>query len=168
MVAAILTGYPQVMLAAGRPRPLMIFNCCVLVAYGLVVFATAGLGLAAVAIAVVGVHLAMLAAVYLILFRRVLGMPIGRLVTDLAPAVAGTALVLAVGFPLAELLRAADLGAAPIVLIAGLAGLCTQALALRALFPHVWADVSGLLRRLLPDRLSLAIGRFPRARTETG
>jgi hypothetical protein len=36
--------------------------------------------------------------------------------------------------------------------IAGLAGVAAQALALRALFPRVWADVSGLLRRLLPDR----------------
>lgn len=168
MVAAILTGYPQVMLAAGRPRPLMIFNCCVLIVYGLAVFATANLGLATVAVAVVAVHLAMLAAVYLVLFRRVLGMPIGRLVTDLAPAVAGSALVLAVGFPLAELLRSASAGPALIVLLAGCVGLCTQALALRALFPRVWADVSGLLRRLLPDRLPLPARRFPRARTETG
>ena len=168
MVAAILTGYPQVMLAAGRPRPLMIFNCCVLVVYGLAVFATADLGLATVAVAVVAVHLAMLAAVYLVLFRRVLGMPIGRLVTDLAPAVAGSALVLAVGFPLAELLRSTNAGPALIVLLAGCVGLCTQALALRALFPRVWADVSGLLRRLLPDRLPLPARRFPRARTETG
>jgi O-antigen/teichoic acid export membrane protein len=152
MIAAILTGYPQVMLAAGRPRPLMVFNCCVLVAYAVAVYLTAGLGLVAVAIAVVAIHLAILAAVYLILFRSVLGLPIGRLVTDLAPAVAGSALVLAVGFPLADLLREAGLAPPLIVLLAGLAGIAAQALALRALFPGVWADVSGLLRRLLPDR----------------
>ena len=164
MIAAILTGYPQVMLAAGRPRPLMVFNVCVLVAYAVAVFFTAELGLVAVAIAVVAIHLAILAAVYLVLFRSVLGLPIGRLVTDLAPAVAGSALVLAVGFPLADLLRDVDLAAPLIVLVAGLAGIAAQALALRALFPHVWADVSGLLRRLLPDRLPLgraAIGSSP-------
>jgi O-antigen/teichoic acid export membrane protein len=155
MVAAILTGYPQVMLAAGRPRPLMIFNCCVLLAYGLAVYLTAGLGLVAVALAVVGVHVAILAAVYLVLFRGVLGMPIRRLVTDLAPAVVGSALVLATGFPLAELLRRADLAAPLLVLAVGGVGLLVQGAALRALFPRVWADVSGLLRRLLPDRIPL-------------
>jgi O-antigen/teichoic acid export membrane protein len=152
MIAAILTGYPQVMLAAGRPRPLMVFNCCVLVAYGAAVYLTAGLGLVAVALAVVAIHVAILAAVYLVLFRSVLGLPIRRLVTDLAPAVAGSALVCAVGFPLADLLREADVAAPLIVLLAGLAGVGAQALSLRALFPPVWADVSGLLRRLLPDR----------------
>ena len=45
----------------------------------------------------------MLAAVYLVLFRQVLGIPIGRLVTDLAPALVGSLLVLAAGLPLASL-----------------------------------------------------------------
>ena len=142
MIAAILTGYSQVMLAAGRPRALLIFNCVVLVAYALAVFVTAKQGLVTVALAVVGVHVAMLAAVYLVLFRRVLGMPVGRLFTDLAPAAATAALVLAVGLPVADLLRGA--GAAPvlIVLLAGLAGCVVQALALRAFFPEVWSDIS--------------------------
>jgi lipopolysaccharide exporter len=154
MIAAILTGYSQVMLAAGRPRALLIFNCVVLVAYGLAVFATAKQGLVTVALAVVGVHVAMLTAVYLILFRRVLGMPVGRLFTDLAPAAATAALVLVVGLPVADLLRGAGVAPLPIVLLAGLAGCAVQALALRAFFPEVWSDVSRLLRRLLPDRLA--------------
>jgi O-antigen/teichoic acid export membrane protein len=152
MIAAILTGYPQVMLAAGRPRPLMIFNCCVLVAYGLTVFATAGLGLDGVAVAVVLVHVAMLAAVYLILFRRVLGMPIGRLVGDLAPAVLGSAAIVAVGLPLAAFLREIGTAAPILILLAGGVGLLVQALTLRLFFPVVWADVSSLVRRILPSR----------------
>jgi len=154
MIAAVLTGYSQVMLAAGRPRALLTFNCVVLVAYGLAVFLTARQGLVTVSLAVVGVHVAMLAAVYLVLFRRVLGMPVGRLFTDLAPAAATATLVLAAGLPVADLLRRA--GAAPvlIVLLAGLAGCIVQALALRVFFPEVWSDVSRLLRRLLPDRLA--------------
>jgi O-antigen/teichoic acid export membrane protein len=154
MIAAILTGYSQVMLAAGRPRALLIFNCVVLVAYGLAVFLTAKQGLVTVSLAVVGVHVAMLAAVYLVLFRRVLGMPVRRLFTDLAPAAATAALVLAAGLPVADLLRGA--GAAPVLTVglAGLAGCAVQALALRAFFPEVWSDVSRLLHRLLPDRLA--------------
>ncbi len=152
MIAAILTGYSQVMLAAGRPRALLIFNCMVLVVYALAVFVTAKQGLVTVALAVVGVHVAMLAAVYLILFRRVLGMPVGRLFTDLAPAVATAALVLIVGLPVADLMRGAEASPVLTVLLAGLAGCCVQALALRALFPEVWDDVSRLLRRILPSR----------------
>jgi O-antigen/teichoic acid export membrane protein len=154
MIAAILTGYSQVMLAAGRPRALLVFNCVVLVAYGLAVFLTARQGLVTVSLAVVGVHVAMLAAVYLVLFRRVLGMPVGRLFTDLAPAAATAALVLAVGMPVADLMRRADAAPVLIVLVAGLAGCIVQALALRAFFAEVWSDVSRLLRRLLPDRLA--------------
>jgi O-antigen/teichoic acid export membrane protein len=152
MIAAILTGYPQVMLAAGRPRPLMIFNCCVLVVYGLVVYATAGLGLDAVAVAVVLVHVGMLAAVYLVLFRRVLGMPIGRLVGDLGPAVLGSAAIVAVGLPLAAFLREIGTAAPILILLAGGVGLLVQALTLRFFFPAVWADVSLLVRRVLPSR----------------
>jgi O-antigen/teichoic acid export membrane protein len=152
MIAAILTGYPQLMLAAGRPGPLMIFNCCVLVVYGLAVFATAGLGLATVAVAVVAVHMAMLAAVYLILFRRVLGMPIGRLVGDLAPAVVGSFAIVAIGLPLAVLLRELGVAAPLLVVVAGGTGLLVQALTLRTCFPAVWADVSSLIRRILPSR----------------
>ncbi|HEV7482618.1 MAG TPA: oligosaccharide flippase family protein [Solirubrobacterales bacterium] len=150
MIAAILTGYPQLMLAAGRPRPLMIFNCCVLVVYGLAVFATASLGLATVAVAVVVVHVAMLAAVYLILFRRVLGMPIGRLVGDLAPAVVGSAAIVAVGLPLAALLRELSFPSPLLIVVAGSTGLLVQALTLRTCFPAVWTDISSLIRRVLP------------------
>jgi len=154
MIAAILTGYSQVMLAAGRPRALLIFNCVVLALYAFAVFLTAKQGLVTVAVAVVGVHVAMLAAVYLVLFRRVLGMPVGRLFTDLAPAAATAALVLVVGLPLADLMRGAGAASVLIVLVAGLAGCFVQALALRAFFPEVWNDVFRLLRRLLPDRLA--------------
>jgi O-antigen/teichoic acid export membrane protein len=152
MIAAILTGYPQVMLAAGRPRPLLIFNCFVLVGYALAVYLTASQGLVTVALAVVAIHVAILAAVYLVLFRRVLGMPIRRLVTDLAPAVAAATLVVVVGLPLADLMRNLDAGALPTIFVAGLAGLCVQAISLRAFFPEVWDDIARLLRRLLPNR----------------
>ena len=152
MIAAILTGYPQVMLAAGRPRPLLVFNCFVLLGYGLAVYLTARQGLVTVALAVVAVHVVILAAVYLVLFRRVLGMPIGRLVTDLAPAVAAAALVVAVGLPLADLMRQIDAGALPTIVVAGAAGLCVQAIALRAFFPEVWGDIARIMRRLVPSR----------------
>jgi lipopolysaccharide exporter len=152
MIAAILTGYPQVMLAAGKPRALMIFNSVLLVVYGGAVWVTAPHGLVTVATAVVGVHVLMLVAVYLVLFRGVLGFPIGRLVTDLAPAVVGSALVVAVGLPLAGALRGVGAGAVPIMAAVALAGAFVHVVALRSLFPAVWADIVELVRRVLPAR----------------
>jgi O-antigen/teichoic acid export membrane protein len=152
MIAAILTGYPQVMLAMGRPRALMVFNACVLVVYGAAVFFTAKHGLVTVAVAVVGVHVAMLAAVYLILFRQVLKMPIARLVTDLAPAVVGGALVVLVGMPIAGALRDAGAGGVPIIAAVCAAGAFVHLLSLRSLFPAVWRDLASLVRRLVPSR----------------
>ena len=100
MVAAVLTGFAQVLLAAGRPAPLFRFNICVLAVYAGAVWVTASHGIVAVAIAVVGVYLGMLVAVYGVLFPRVVGIPTGRMVGDLVPAVAGSSAILALGFPL--------------------------------------------------------------------
>jgi O-antigen/teichoic acid export membrane protein len=150
MIAAILTGYPQVMLAAGKPRALMIFNCFVLALYCVTIALTAHSGLVAVATAVVGVHVAMLATVYLVLFRTVLKMPIGRLVTDLAPAVAGSALIIAVGMPLAGELRDVGANAFAIIAIVGLVGAFVHLACLRSFFPAVWDDLLSLVRRLVP------------------
>ena len=91
MIAAILTGFAQVLLAAGRPRALLRFNIGVLAVYAGAVWVTAAQGIVAVAIAVVGVYLGQLVVVYGILFRRVVGIPVGRMVGDLAPAVVGRA-----------------------------------------------------------------------------
>jgi len=151
MIAAVLTGYPQVMLAAGRPRPLMIYNCCILAVYAAAVWLTATHGLVTVATAVVGVYALMLVSVYLVLFRAVLGLPVRRLVTDLAPAVAGSALVLLVGVPLAEALRDAGAGALPILAAVALAGAALHLATLRSFFPAVWADLRSLVLRVGPS-----------------
>lgn len=152
MIAAVLTGYSQVMLAAGKPRALMLFNTCVLPIYGLAVWMTAKHGLVAVATAVVAVHVVMLAAVYLVLFRMVLKMPIGRLVTDLAPAVVGSGLIVALGLPLAGALRDAGTPAIPVVMAISVMAAVVHLATLRSLFPAVWADLGSLFRRLLPSR----------------
>ena len=116
MIAAVLTGYPQILLAAGRPRALLAFNVVpARPLRGRRPGSPRRTGMAALAIAVVGVHVAMIVAVYGVLFRESLGIPIGRLVSDLVPAVAGSVALLAVGFPLAELLRNAG---APVPVIA--------------------------------------------------
>jgi teichuronic acid exporter len=166
MIAAILTGFAQVMLAAGRPRALMTFNVVVLAVYAGAVWVTAPHGIVPVALAVVGLYAGMLAVVYGILFRRVIGMPINRMVADLGPAVVGSAALVAAGFPLAELLRSAELPVPLLAATVAAAGLSLHALVLRTLFPAVWSDLGALARRVLPARLArLAPG--PRGRAAT-
>lgn len=152
MIAAILTGYPQIMLAAGKPRALLIFNVCLLALYLGASWVAAPHGITTLAWAVVGVHVCLLVAVYTVLFRGVLGIPVRRMVTDLFPAVASSALMLGVVNPLAELLRN---GGAPILVLlaaVGAVGAWAYMAALYSLFPAVWDDVAQLTRRVLPAR----------------
>lgn len=151
MIAAILTGYPQILLAAGRPRALLVFNLVLLVLYVASSWIAAPHGITALAISVVGVHVAMLVAVYGVLFRLLLRIPIARLVTDLLPAIACSLALLAVAVPLAGLLR--DSGT-PVPLLAaavGTLGAVVYASALRSFFPVVWNDIVQLVSRILPS-----------------
>ncbi len=153
MIAAILTGFAQVLLAAGRPRELFWFNVVLLAVYSGAVFATVERGIVAVAIAVVAVYVAQLVVVYAVLFRRVVGIPVSRMVSDLAPAVVGGLALLGVCFPVAHLLRGADLPPALIVATVGALGLLIHSVVVRQLFPAVWGDLTALARRILPARL---------------
>jgi O-antigen/teichoic acid export membrane protein len=154
MVAAVLTGFAQVLLAAGRPKALFRFNICVLAVYAGAVWVTATHGIVTVAIAVVGVYLFQLVAVYGILFRFVVGIPVSRMVGDLAPAVLGSLAVLAIGFPLSEALRNMAAPAPIVIALVAPTGLAAHIAILRTFFPAVWADLFGFARRLIPTRFS--------------
>lgn len=150
MIAAVLTGYPQILLAAGKPRALLVFNVILLAVYVGASWLAAPRGITALAIAVVGVHVFLLLGVYGVLFKRVLGIPVRRLVTDLLPAVSSSVLLLAVAWPAAELMRGSGAPVPLLLAAVGLAGGAVYLCALRGLFPLVWADVAGLTRRFLP------------------
>ncbi|HEY1358065.1 MAG TPA: oligosaccharide flippase family protein [Thermoleophilaceae bacterium] len=151
MIAAILTGYPQVMLAAGKPRALMIFNVGVLAAYCVLVWFAAPHGLTTVAVAVVGIHVSMLFTVYGVLFRNVLGIPLRRLLADIAPGAVSSCALAAAAVPTLGLMH--GLGAPTFFELAavGLVGAAVYLLALRALFPAAWSDLAMLVRRLRPE-----------------
>jgi lipopolysaccharide exporter len=153
MVAAVLTGFAQVLLAAGHPKALLRFNLAVLAGYAGAVWVSASGGIVAVSIAVVGVYLVQLVAVYAVLFRRVVKIPVGRMVGDLAPAVVGSVALLAVGFPLNEALVSAGGPAFVTIGATAVTGLAVHAAILRAFFPAVWHDLAALTRRVLPQRL---------------
>ena len=149
MVAAVLTGYPQVMLAVGRPRALLNFNVVMLIAYAAIVAVVAHQGLITVAIAVVVAYLAILAGVYRLMLQRYVGISIARLVPELGPAVVGCLALAAIDEPLRRLLYP-TIGAAPTIVIAGTAGLLAYCLALRLVSRATWDDLSGLAARVLP------------------
>lgn len=165
MIAAVLAGFPQVMLARGRSRELLRFNLVVLVVYASAVLATVDRGIVAVAVAVVVVYVAKLVAVYALMLRRVLGMPIRGMIHDLAPAALGSAVLAVVGLPLVGLLQGS--GASPAMTVGAVAavGAVIHCAILRALFPSVWHDLSTLMRRVLPSRLPLPGAAAPTRRS---
>ena len=151
MIAAVLTGYPQVMLAVGRPRTLLNFNMAMLVVYAALIAITAKLGLITVAIAVVLAYVLILLGVYRFMLQRHLGIAVSRLVPELGPAVAGCLGLAAIGEPLRRLLYPA-VGAAPTIVIAGSAGIAAYCFVLRRVSRPAWDDLIGLATRVLPLR----------------
>ena len=64
MIVAVLTGYPQLISAIGKPQAMFKFNVFSLVAYGVAIGVAAGYGLIAVCIAAVSVYILRLVIVY--------------------------------------------------------------------------------------------------------
>jgi O-antigen/teichoic acid export membrane protein len=149
MVAAVLTGYPQVMLAVGRPKSLLKFNLAMLIVYAGVIALVAHQGLITIAIAVVVCYLLILIGVYRFMLQREIGISISRLVPELGPAIVGCLALAAVGEPLRRVLYPA-VGAAPTIAIAGTVGLIAYCLTLRTVSRPAWNDLCGLAARVLP------------------
>ena len=152
MISAALTGYPQVMLAVGRPRRLLHFNLVVLAVYASAVALAAGHGLTAVCWTVTGVYVGLLFAVYGLLLGPVAGIGIRRIPGDLAPAVAGCLVLAAVGVTVRTALARAGVPALPTVALVSLASLPPYAFALSRMFPPAWADVLLIIERVIPAR----------------
>jgi len=157
MFNALLTGYPQVMLAVGRPRDLMRFNCCVLVTYASAIALAASHGLVTVAITVVVVYALILAGAYRFLLRPHLGVSVGRLLPEMGPAVVGCVALVAICWPL-RIIMEPVLPRAVTLLLVGCIGLAVYGVVLKALFAPTWGDLKLLIARVIP------VGGIVRAR----
>jgi len=155
MVAAVLTGYPQVMLAVGRPQSLLRFNLVMLAGYAAAIYVAVGHGLIAVAVAASVAYLCILVGVYRFLLARAVGLSIRRLIPELGPALAGCLALAAVSEPVRLALE--PVGAPLTLALAGTAGLVTYAVALRVVSPAAWGDLALLLVRVFPP-----LGRLQR------
>lgn len=163
MIAAILTGYPQVMLAVGRPKALLRFNLVMLAGYAAAIYVAVGHGLIAVAAAASVAYLGILVGVYRFLLSPAIGLSIRRLIPELGPALVGCLALAAVSEPVRVALEPV-LGSFGTIAVAGSVGLLAYAGALRLASPATWRDLGLLLVRVFPplERLQ-RVGRRDRA-----
>ncbi|HEY6760288.1 MAG TPA: oligosaccharide flippase family protein, partial [Baekduia sp.] len=161
MIAAILTGYSQVMLAVGKPRELLRFNIVMLVVYATGITLSAKHGLTTVAITVVGMYVLILAGVYVLLLQRHVAIPAISLLHELLPATCGALALIAVGLPLRHGLDSIDAPSFITLVITGGTGLAVYAAVLRLGFKAVFEDVWMLAERVIPP-----LGRLRRQRPE--
>jgi lipopolysaccharide exporter len=148
-IQAILTGYPQLMLAIGRPRTLLLFNMAVLVTYATAITLATGHGLVVVSIVASSVYVVILVGVYRILLQRHVGISLWRIIPELGPAFVGSIALVALALPIADGLG--SFAPAPVtVLVAASAGLVAYAVVLRSFFRAAWEDFYTLLVRIVP------------------
>ncbi len=158
MLAAVLTGYAQVMLAIGKPRPLLLFNIGRLAVYATAVaVACRGGNLMTVAGAVVGAYLVILVGAYRLLLERYVGIRLRQLVPELGPAVVSSIALGAIGLPLCHLLRTAVPAVVTIAAV-GTVGLAVYVIVLRTAFSAAWTDAQMLVLRVFPQLQRLSRG----------
>ncbi len=149
MIAAILTGYSQILQAVGKPQLLLRSNVAILITYTAAVSAAVDHGLIAVAIAVVSVYLGILVGVYHFLLRPSLGLSLRSLFPELAPALVSCAGLVAISLPLRMLLER-QLPAPLTILVVAPIGLAVYGVLLRTLFRPAFNDFFRLLVRVAP------------------
>jgi lipopolysaccharide exporter len=162
MSASVGTGTGPLILAAGKPRELLVYNVVHLALYAVTVYVTASYGLTAVCVGVLTVHMVTLIGGQYFLVQRLIGIPLRTLAVELrAPGIATMAL-LAVALPLARVLDAAS---PPIAICVTALGAGTvYLLMLRVLFPSTWGDLNMVVRRVLaPKRRRFAASKQPLA-----
>lgn len=152
MTAVVMTGLGPLLLALGRPEVLLRWNLISLVPYAIMVFLTAPIGIVAVCLGVVAVRVAMMLAIHAFVFKPLAGIPVRQLWHDAGPAAVSSVALLASAWPLTRWLSGLDATPLLTLPVAGLAGVAAYALALRALFPSAWSDVTLLRDRLLARR----------------
>lgn len=151
MAATVNAGTGPIVMAAGRPRVLLVLNTVQLFAYAATVVVAAQSGLTAVCLAVVAFQLVTIALSYRFVLQRLAGITLRQLAGDLAPAVVSSALLLALAAPLNSFLDGAGTPAPVAVALTTFAAAPVYLIAMRRLFPSAWSDLEllfgGVLRR---------------------
>jgi O-antigen/teichoic acid export membrane protein len=164
MAAAVTTGSGPLVMAAGRPKALVVYNTINAFMYAGLVLLLASWGLTVVCVGVAIYHVLSLLAAQYFLVTRIVHIPFRQLWEDTSAALMGSAALLACSYPLTGLLDRAG-APAPVTIAAVIpVGLAAYVLALRKWAPAAWADMSALRRRVIsrprrtPQPVSAAVG----------
>jgi O-antigen/teichoic acid export membrane protein len=149
LVGAVTVGIGPVLTAAGRAGSLLVINGVNLVLYAALVYFAAPHGLTVVCACVAGYDVITIGGFY-VLMQRLVGIPAREFFEDALPGLVAGAGLLAVAFPITELLMNAHAPRGMTVICAAMAGGIAYCIMLRILFPATWSDVTMLLRRALP------------------
>ena len=149
MTATVSNASGALMLAAGRPRQLFVYQVLLTFFYAGAVFVASAHGITAVCIAVVTVQLVALVAAYQVMLRRTAGLSVQQLAHDLLPALCSSALMLAAVWPVRELLTGAGVPTLPTLAIAAAVAAVVYLVAISRLFPAVWQDLRLLSAHML-------------------
>lgn len=167
--AALISGTGPLILAAGKPHALVVYNGVRILVYGGAVWWAASRGgLIAVCFAVVAVQAAGLAAAQYFLLKRIVGIPVRQLWDDAVGALLGCVALLAVALPLTRLMMEADLPSLVTLGVVGSAGMAAYLLTLRILFHSAWKDLALVGRRMLARRSGRHERREPLANAGVG
>lgn len=148
MAGTMKNTIDPLILATGRPRPLMVFNICEVAVYvAMLILASSGGNLIVVCACVSGFRVVALFASYWFLLGRILDISLKELVGDAGAALGACLALVAVALPIRIGLDAA---AVPLLLACAAAAFPAYALALRLLSPTAWADLVMVVRRVLP------------------
>ena len=150
----VIDAVGTVFMATGRSRALLGFGVAHFVVYVGVVLVAANWGITGVAIASSGVHLVFVAVAYRILLHGRPEKPLRLLWADTSAAVVSCAAMAAAATPVAIALERSDTPAVAQIVIVGAVGGAVYLAALRLWFKAAWLDLSALLHRVLPDRLT--------------
>ena len=151
-VAAI--GVEPLLLAAGKPRPMLYYNLVLLAGYGAVVTWASGYGLRTVVIAVAVYQVVLVAGQFFFLESRQVGIPLRETWTAVLPAVVAAGVSLAGSYPAARAIAETGTADVVVVLAGGTFALGLYALGLRVLFPAVWSELRELTHAFVGRRAS--------------
>ncbi len=142
------------LMAAGRPRALLFYGWSQFLVYAGAILLVAPYGVVAVSVAAAGVHVVFLVAAYGVLLRDYVDSPLGQLWSDISPA--SVASLAAVGVAVSVTWALTAVGAPPglEVLLVSIAGAPVYLIVLRTFFRASWGDLTTLVRRVLPERVS--------------
>ncbi|MCA1569562.1 MAG: oligosaccharide flippase family protein [Chloroflexi bacterium] len=153
MARMINNGTPPLMLAAGRPRTLFVFNLYRVTFLGIAVYLATSHGLVAVCLAVAGFQVVTLVGSYLFMLKRLVGVTLGQLARDIGPALIASGAMLAVAFALREWLTAETAPKLAVLAIMGVISGPIYLLTIRILAKDAWDDLFMIVRRVaMPSR----------------